>query len=348
MRLRRSRPYGPGIKRVRRGRGFSYVAADGTRLTDENALDRIRALVIPPAWRKVWICPYRNGHIQAVGVDAAGRRQYLYHEQWRNERDEEKFDRVLVMAANLPRLRSQVRADLTQSGLGQERITAAALRLLDRGVFRVGGEEYAEEHGTRGVATLLREQVTVSGNEMLFDYLAKGSIRRRVRIYDPELARVIRALQRSRSPSDRLLAYRNGNGYRELHADDINCRFKELAGTDCTAKDLRTWQATVLAAAAFGAEATDVEGIRNHKRVEKKVIAGVAEALGNTPAVARGSYIDPRVIEAYEAGETIAAALRRAQRADSDDDQQQIVDKAVVRLLRKRSRQQPKVINEKG
>ncbi|GAB2659809.1 DNA topoisomerase IB [Nocardia goodfellowii] len=318
---------------MKRGRGFSYVSGTGDRVSDDETLERIRALVIPPAWRDVWICPHANGHIQAVGVDAAGRRQYLYHERWREERDEEKFDRVLELAAELPGVRQRIREDLRRTGLDRRRVTAVALGLVDRGVFRVGGEEYAQENGTRGVATLLREQVRLSGDEMLFDYPAKGGIQRRVRVADPDLAKTIRSLRRCRADSQRLLVYRQGTRYCELHAEDVNERFRELAGCECSAKDLRTWHATVLAAAGFAA-AGRPDSQRGRKAVERAVIADVAAALGNTPAVARASYIDPRVLEAYEQGATIEAALRKAGAAASDQESQQIVERAVVRLLR--------------
>ncbi|PXX57464.1 DNA topoisomerase IB [Nocardia tenerifensis] len=333
MRLRRSTVYGPGLTRVRRGKGFSYTTIDGEAVTDEETLDRIKSLVIPPAWRKVWICPHHNGHVQAVGIDAAGRRQYLYHEQWRRERDEEKFDRVLELAARLPEVRQQVRHDLSERGFTRHRAEAVAIELLDRGVFRVGGEEYAEENGTRGVATLLREQVRLSGDEMHFDYPAKGGIRRRVCIREPLLAKTIRALRRCDSGSPRLLVYRNGSGYRELHADDVNLRFKELACCECSAKDLRTWQATVLAAADFASTERPTTKT-GRKAAVKKVMTDVAAALGNTPTVARNSYVDPRVVTAFEEGSTIAPALRRARQADSDDASRELVDKAVIRLLK--------------
>ena len=333
MRLRHSNPDGPGIHRTRRGRGFSYADEHGKRTTDEAALERIRALVIPPAWQSVWICPYPNGHIQAVGVDVAGRRQYIYHEQWRSERDEEKHDRVLLMARRLGALREQVEADLRMRGITKRRVEAVALRMLDRGVFRVGGEEYADENGTHGVATLLRSQVRLSGDRVSFDYPAKGGIRRQVAITDHLMAVAIRALRRASKPgSDRLLIYRAGSEYRELHADDVNVRFKELAGDDCSAKDLRTWHATVLAAAGLGtAEVPDSE--RQRRKVVTQVMKDVAVALGNTPAVARSSYVDPRVISAYEDGSTIRPALRRA-RKSAPDEQQDVIERAVLRLVR--------------
>nr|WP_220139492.1 DNA topoisomerase IB [Nocardia sp. GTS18] len=310
------------------------MTTDGEQVSDEDLLERINGLVIPPAWRKVWICPHANGHIQAVGVDAAGRRQYLYHEQWRRERDEEKFDRVLDLAGRLPPLRDRLIADVRRSGLHRHRVEAVAIGLIDLGVFRVGGEEYAEENGTRGVATLLREQVRVEGEQMLFDYVAKGGLRRRVRIHDADLARAVASLRRSRADSPRLLVYRDQNGYRELHADDINARFKELTETDSTVKDLRTWQATVLAAEGF-AQAEPPTSERARKRTERAVIAEVAAALGNTPAVARASYIDPRVGESYADGVTISRALDRAARADTDSERRAIVERAVLRLLRR-------------
>ncbi|MEU1993793.1 DNA topoisomerase IB [Nocardia gamkensis] len=333
MRLRRSRPYDGGVERVRRGRGFGYRTAQGEPV-DDATLERIRGLAIPPAWRKVWICPRENGHIQAVGVDAAGRRQYLYHEQWRKERDEEKFDRVLALAGRLPEIRAQVGEDLALRGTVRRRVEAVGIDLVDRGVFRVGGEEYAEENGTRGVATLLCEQVRVSGERMLFDYVAKGGIRRRVSVRDPLLAKAVRSLLRSGSDSDRLLVYREGGHYGELRADDINARFRELAACECSVKDLRTWQATVLAAAAFGSLDPPAGG-RARKRAVREVMDEVAAALGNTPAVAQASYVDPRVVTAFENGTTVAAALRRADRADRADAQRAIIDSAVIRMLRR-------------
>lgn len=331
MNLRRSATGAPGIRRVRRGRGFAYLGVDGAPVA-ATVRERIDALVIPPAWKQVWICPYENGHIQAFGTDVAGRRQYLYHERWRAERDEEKHDRVLAMASRLPAWRQQVQDDLVRRGAGRCRVEAVALRLLDRAVFRVGGEEYAEENGTHGVATLLRSHVRISGDVLTFDYPAKGGIRRVVAVDDADLATAVRALRRVPSESGRLLVYRDGDAVRELHADDVNARFKELAGDDCSAKDLRTWNATVLAAAAF-AEQNPPAGDRARAHAEAEVMRRVAEELGNTPAVARGSYVDPRVVTAYEQGRTVRAALRRAARAGSDDDARAIVERAVIRLL---------------
>ncbi len=334
MKLRRSVVRGPGIRRVRRGKGFSYLDHDGAPVTDPATLQRIKDLVIPPAWKKVWICPHPNGHIQAVGTDAAGRRQYLYHQKWQEERNEEKFDRVLVMSAALPDMRRRVAGDLRGRGLERDRVLALALHLLDLGYFRAGGEQYAEENNSYGIATLRCEHVTLQSQAVEFDYPAKSGVRRTLLIDDAEVIRSVRALVRGRSSSDRLLVCRNGSGWVDLHADDLNSRFKELVGDEYTVKDLRTWHGTVLGAAAF----VDADPPVNKtviKRVESAVMKEVAEELGNTPAVARSSYVDPRVVEGYESGLTIAAGARRAQRKRSPAERQAILESSTARLIRK-------------
>ena len=334
MRLRRSAVRGPGIRRVPRGKGFSYKDRDGAAVTDEATLRRIRELVIPPAWKKVWICPYPNGHIQAVGTDAAGRRQYLYHQQWQDERNEEKFDRVLEMSAALPDMRRRITVDLRRKGLERNRVLALALHLLDLGYFRAGGEQYAEEHNSYGIATLLCEHVTLQKAAVEFDYPAKSGVRRTLLIDDPEVVRSVRALLRGRNRPERLLVCRNGSDWTDLHADDLNARFKELVGDEYTVKDLRTWHGTVLAAAAF-VDADPPVNKTVTKRVESAVMKEVAEELGNTPAVARSSYVDPRVVEGYESGLTIAAGVRRANRTKAPGERQAILENSTARLIRK-------------
>ncbi len=337
MRLRRSVVSGPGLRRVRRGRGFSYHDQDGKALTDDATLTRIRDLVIPPAWKKVWICPYANGHIQAVGTDIAGRRQYLYHEQWQEERNEEKFDRVLEMSKLLPDMRRRIAADLRRRGLERDRVLALAVHLLDLGYFRAGGEQYAEENNSFGISTLLCEHVTLQRQAVEFDYPAKSGVRRTLIIDDPEVVRSVRALLRRPDRTDRLLVCRNSEDWRDVHADDLNARFKELVGDDYTVKDLRTWHGTVLGAAAF----VDADPPTNKtviKRVESAVMKEVAEELGNTPAVARGSYVDPRVVQGYEEGLTIAAGVKRANRARKPSDRQAILEDSTARLIRKVAR----------
>ncbi|WP_102418529.1 DNA topoisomerase IB [Mycobacterium sp. 4858] len=334
MRLRRSVLNKPGIARKRSGKGFAYYGPDGEPLTDPQTLQRIKDLVIPPAWKSVWISPHPNGHIQAVGVDAAGRRQYLYHTAWQEERAEEKFDRVLELSTRLPQWRAVIAKDLTRSGLTRNRVLGLALRLLDRGYFRAGGEQYAEEHESYGLATLLCEHVVVHSGAVEFDFPAKSGVRRTVEIADPQVVRAVRALTRRPDRTERLLVCRTASGWVELRSDDLNARFKELVGDEYTVKDLRTWHGTVLAATAF-ADADPAVSRRVAKRVESAVMKEVAEELGNTPAVARGSYVDPRVVTGYEQGLTIAAATRRAERARDPDSAQEILDKATRMLIRR-------------
>jgi DNA topoisomerase I len=334
MRLRRSEVRGPGLRRARRGRGFSYHHSDGTAVTDADTLQRIKDLVIPPAWKNVWICPYPNGHIQAVGTDVAGRRQYLYHQKWQEERNEEKFDRVLEMSAALPDMRRHIAADLRGRGLTRDRVLALALHLLDLGYFRAGGEQYAEENNSFGIATLQCQHISLQRQAVEFDYPAKSGVQRTLVIEDPEVVRSVRSLLRRPERTDRFLVCRNGSGWIDLHADDLNAKFKQLVGDEYTVKDLRTWHGTVLAAAAF----VDADPPVNKtviKRVESAVMKEVSEELGNTPAVARGSYVDPRVVEGYESGLTIAAGARRAARTRKPADRQAILDSSTARLIRK-------------
>ncbi|WP_189224894.1 DNA topoisomerase IB [Saccharothrix coeruleofusca] len=317
MRLRRSDPSAPGWRRRRRGRGFSYVDAEGAVLDDPEQLARIKDLVIPPAWRDVWICPHPNGHIQAVGIDSAGRKQYLYHERWRRERDEEKHDRVLALAPKLPAFRERVASGLRE----RDRAMWVALALLERGVFRVGGETYAEDNGSHGVATLLCGHVAVHRSAVDFCYPAKSGVRFTTTVEDRELARAVASLRRGRAAEERLLVDKAGNPVR---SDDVNQRFKELVGEEFSVKDLRTWHATVLAAAAFAYQGRP-DSKRGRKRVEAAVMREVSEALGNTPAVARKSYVDPRVVRLYERG--VVLNTRRTDRES--------LESAVLRMLRR-------------
>jgi DNA topoisomerase IB len=334
MRLRRSVLSRPGITRKRRGKAFSYYAPDGGPLSDDAALQRIKELVIPPAWKKVWISPYPNGHIQAVGTDVAGRRQYLYHQKWQDERAEEKFDRVLEMSKRLPEWRARVGADLRGRGLQRERVLALALHLVDLGYFRAGGEQYAEENESHGLATLLCDHVTLRGAVVAFDYPAKSGVRRSLQVEDAEVVRAVRSLLRRPDRTERFLVCREGSAWVNVQADTLNARFKELMGDDYSVKDLRTWHGTVLAAEAF-VDADPPVSKAVVKRVESAVMKEVAEALGNTPAVARGSYVDPRVVAGYEASVTIAAASKRARRIRDVEKRQAILDKATRSLIQR-------------
>jgi DNA topoisomerase IB len=294
-------------------------------LTDPDERQRCRDLVIPPAWRDVWICPDPAGHLQATGIDAAGRRQYLYHPQWRARRDRRKFAHVLEIAGHLPRLRRRIAADLAHTRLSRERVLALAARLVDRGLFRVGGDEYANgDDPTFGVATLEADHVTV-GSAVTFCYRAKGGLERELTINDAAVVSAIRALKRRRGGTDRLLAYRNGTGeWRDVRAPDINNYLRTAAGVDMTAKDLRTWHATVGAAVAL-ARADPATSPTRARRTVAQVMREIADDLGNTPAITRSSYVDPQVVDLYLRGETAKLATRRSDGPS--------VEAAVLRLL---------------
>lgn len=305
MRLRKVRVDSPGLGRRRAGRGFVYLDPEGRRVTDPEVLARCKALVIPPAWREVWICPDPAGHIQAVGLDDAGRRQYLYHEAWRARRERAKYRHVLEVAARLPEARAQVAEHLALPRLSREQSLAIAFRLLDRGAFRIGGETYAARHETYGLATLRKDHLRIrSDGTLTFEYTAKSGLPRSLSLRDGELTTPLTTLRRRRGGGVELLAYRNGRGWLDLTSADINAYIKELLGPDASAKDFRTWRGTVLAAVSL-ARAEDVATARKRQAAVRAAVKRVAEDLGNTPAVSRASYIDPQVIDAFERGETI-------------------------------------------
>src|SRR3954447_20121073 len=287
-RLRRADCSASGLTRRRRGMGFEYIDQDGPRLTDEETLSRIRELAIPPAWEDVWICPFPMGHIQATGVDARGRKQYRYHDKWRERRDQEKFDEMLDFARALPAMRRRVADDLDAEGMTRERVLACAVRLLDRGFFRVGGEDYAAENESYGLATIHKRHVKLlEGGALLFDYPAKSGQRRIQSIVDSEVYDIVAALKRRRGGSPELLAYRDGRRWRDLKSADINAYIKDVTGGDFSAKDFRTWNATVLAAMALGVSGqVAAEGSKAaRKRAINRAVKEVAGYLGNTPAV---------------------------------------------------------------
>ena len=318
-RLRRADTNEPGLTRRGRGRGFEYLDPAGRPVRDPETLQRIRSLAIPPAWRDVWICTHPFGHIQAMGTDDAGRRQYLYHPRWRERRDREKFERMMAFARALPSLRRQVAKDLEAEGMPRERVLACAVRLLDLGFFRIGSEAYAEENGTFGLATLRKEHVTVGRTSASFDYSAKGGARRVLEVADPAVLPVLRTLKRRRSGGDELLAFRAGRDWVDLRSPDINDYIKERTGGDFTAKDFRTWSGTLLAAVALAGHADGPATRTARKRQISAAVRVVSGYLGNTPAVCRASYIDPRVIDRFIAGDTIAATLRRQRGIDPSD-----------------------------
>lgn len=305
MRLRKVSVDSPGLGRRRAGKGFVYLDPDGRRVDDPELLARCRALAIPPAWQEVWICPDPAGHIQAVGTDDAGRRQYLYHELWRQRRDRAKHRHVLEVAEQLPGARAQVAEHLALGRLTREKALAVAFRLLDRGAFRIGGEAYAARHETYGLATLRKDHLRITGDGTLtFRYRAKSGLEQLLELRDEDLLSPLTTLRRRRGGGVELLAYRNGRGWVDLSTSDVNGYIKDLLGPDASAKDFRTWRGTVLAAVSL-ARAEDVTTARRRQAAVREAVKRVAADLGNTPAVSRASYIDPQVIDAFERGQTI-------------------------------------------
>ena len=329
-RLRRTAPNQPGWTRKRAGKGFVYLDQHGARLPEEDA-QRIRDLVIPPAWTDVWVTPHENGHLQAVGTDAAGRRQYLYHPQWRARRDAEKFDRMLLFGKALAKARELVLADLGKEGMPLERACAAAVRLLDLGYFRIGNDVYAADNGSFGLTTLERRHVRRRQDRLVFTFVGKSGVHHRIEIDDLAVVEAIDIMRRRRGEDLRLLSYKDQRSWRAVLPELVNEYVRSSTGIEATAKDFRTWHATVLAAAALAE--TPEPGLTNASR--KRAVAGamkeVASFLGNTPTLAKSAYVDPRVIEAYEEGRTIERATSRVY--DSPDVRQAALERATLKLL---------------
>jgi DNA topoisomerase IB len=291
-----------GLRRERDGDEFRIVDAAQEPVADEETLARIQALAIPPAWTDVWIAVSPSAHLQATGRDAKGRRQYLYHPLWRLRRDEEKFDDMLGFAQRLPSIRETVRGLLDFDDPRREHALALAVRLLDIGFFRVGWDRYARDNGHVGLTTLRREHVSVTGDEVRFDYIAKSGKRRRMTVKDPQSVRALGSLKRRRGLPRELLAYRSRGAWRRVHASDVNNVLRTWAQGPYSAKEFRTWAATVLAEVALARQ--DADGKRGLRAINRAV-REVSMALGNTPSVARKSYIDPRVISLFEDGVVI-------------------------------------------
>lgn len=317
VRLRRVRIDSPGWTRRRAGSGFTYLDHDRVRITDVAHLDRIGALAIPPAWHDVWISPWPNGHIQAAGLDDAARRQYLYHEQWRRRRDRLKHDHVLEVARRLPAARRSVRRDLALDGFPRAKALALAFRLLDLAYFRAGGEGYAQRNGSYGLATLRREHVQVleddgTGAAVRFHYPAKSGQVRDVVVADAQVAELVGTLVRRRGGGPELLAWRDDDGWHDITSAEVGADVKARLGDDASPKDFRTWHATVLAARGLAAEGAPPASDRARRRVVAQVVKDVSEELGNTPAVCRASYIDPRVVDLWAQGTTIRPTRSQA------------------------------------
>jgi DNA topoisomerase I len=362
-RLRRSNCASPGIERRRRGRGVRYVGPDGNQIDDPEVLERIAELVIPPAWREVWICLDPRGHLQATGIDAAGRKQYRYHDQWRAHRDRLKFDSMVAFGSSLPKLRRRVAKDLRGASspgpkaladekrqprgadLTRPRVLACAVRLLDLGFFRIGSEDYTERNDSYGLTTMLRSHVSLHGREIVFDYTAKSGVRRVQAITDEPVREIVAALKRRRGGTDKLLFYRTERGWSELHSGEVNDYVKLASGGEFTAKDFRTWNATLLAAVALAVDGPRAHSKAARERAVTAAVKTVAAYLGNTPAVCRASYIDPRIIDRYHAGVTIAAGIgdRRDGPHLENVRTRNRIERAVLELLRESPDARPRV-----
>jgi len=327
--LTRSDPRSPGITRVRAGDGFGYRDPSGADVTDAATLLRIRGLALPPAWTAVWISPDPLGHIQATGVDSRGRTQYRYHQLWREQRDVEKFAHMLRFADALPTLRTATLHDLSHRALDRGRVVASAVRLIDLGLFRIGGERYAELDHHYGATTLEKRHVSVRRDGIVFDYIAKEGKRRAITVTDPAVRSTVRALARSDNGLDGLFSWQESGAWHPLHSHDVNTYIADHAGGHFTAKEFRTWNATVLMALLL-ANAGPSASPRRARSVITASIRGVADWLGDTPAVARASYVDPRLIRRYESdGRLATIPLLSAELPASPD-----AEAAVAALLR--------------
>jgi DNA topoisomerase I len=303
--LRRIDPRGPGITRIRTSGGFAYLDTSGAQLSDAQTLQRIKALAVPPAWNSVWISPDPLGHIQATGVDGQGRTQYRYHELWREQREEQKFAHMLRFADALPPLRTATLRDLRHRRMDRDRVAASAVRLMDLGLFRLGGERYAELDHHYGAVTLEKRHVSLQRGGIVFDYVAKAGKRRAITVHDPAVLPTVRALSRSDNGLETLFCFQEGPAWRPLHSHDVSAYIAGHAGGHFTAKEFRTWNATVLMALLL-ATADPPSSARAAKIVINASVRGVADWLGDTPAVARASYIDPRLIARYESDGRLA------------------------------------------
>lgn len=326
-----------GLARRHHGRGFTYTRADGSRVSDRATLDRIRSLVIPPAWTDVWIAPVANAHLQAVGRDAKGRKQYRYHPLWRAVRDDVKYERMMAFATALPSLRRRVGADLRRLPLSREHVLATVIRLLEQTLIRVGNDEYARANRSYGLTTLHNRHVRVRGSRVRFRFRAKSGVSQAVEIRDEALARLVR--QCKALPGSLLFQYLGAEGQpKPIDSTDVNAYLRRATGLGCSAKDFRTWAGTVLAAINLAREDHIGASTAARRRTIVRAADNVAERLGNTRAVCRSCYIHPGVLDAYLDGETIPRPSH-AERRPAETSATSLppdAEAAVLALLRRR------------
>jgi len=327
----------PGIRRVRRGRGFAYIAPDGKPITDKNELARIAALAIPPAYTDVWICPIPNGHLQATGRDARGRKQYRYHKRWRAVRDETKFHRMVAFAKALPHVRAAVARDLALPGLPREKVLATVVSLLEATAIRVGNEEYARDNDSYGLTTLQDKHVKVKGTTIRFHFRGKSGKEHDVEVRDKRIARIVKATQEL--PGQNLFEYLDEHGaVHHIHSDDVNDYIRSAARDDFSAKDFRTWEATMYCALELAA--IHSQGKSAAKAAVVEAVKHVADRLGNTPAVCKKSYIHPGIIQEFLANgalELIEKSVRREKPYGLNPHERAVID-LVERIVARESR----------
>ena len=321
---------GPGMRRKAAGTGYSYREPNGSTISDKNTLKRVKSLAIPPAWTDVWICPRPNGHIQATGRDARGRKQYIYHADWRDVRDNNKYERILDFARLLPRIRKAVARDMSKRGMPREKVLATVVSLLDKTLIRIGNDGYAKENGSYGLTTLRSRHLEVAGSELRFHFKGKSGKTWRLSVRDRRIARVVRSIQDL--PGQHLFQYLDDEGAaRSIDSADVNEYLREIAGADVSAKDFRTWAGTVLtvlALSALEAFSTQTQAKMNVRRA----IEAVADTLGNTPTICRKCYIHPQIVACYLEG-----ALPKVSVAGSTSSATLPAEEAaVLRLLRRR------------
>jgi DNA topoisomerase-1 len=317
----------PGIRRKRKGKGFVYFLPAGRRLSNETVIARIKRLAIPPAYTDVWICPHANGHIQAIGRDARGRKQYRYHERWREHRDAAKFDRLVSFARSLPVLRREISKDLRLDGLPRRKVIAAVVSLLEKSLIRVGNEEYSRDNGSYGLTTLRNRHVRVRGEKVTFEFRGKSGKFHSLLLADARLARIVKRCQEL--PGQQLFQFLNDEGAREgVDSEDVNAYIRAAVGEEFSAKDFRTWAGTLLAAQALGTE-QQAQDLDERKQRVREVIDEVARRLGNTPSVCRKCYVHPAVLDAYLEGKLSFSQMvgRRTVRLNAHE-------RALIRVLR--------------
>lgn len=313
----------PGFTRKKENDEFSYFNTEGRKITDEDVIERIDHLAIPPAWKQVWICPSENGHLQATGYDDKGRKQYRYHPEWNKLSQEQKFDRMLVFAQKLPDIRKRIRRDMALPRLTREKVLSTIVWLLEKTYIRIGNEEYKKENHSYGLTTIKNNQAMVKGNTVKFSFKGKSGVYHDVRITSKRVARVVRRCQEL--PGQELFCYRDENGeYRDVTSDEVNAYLKEITGEEITAKDFRTWGGTNLAAKLFD-EVGCVETQTELKKNTVEVVKRVAAELRNRPATCRKYYIHPCIVEAYTEGKILSTITRRSKLVEELDEYENCV-----------------------